>query len=225
MKANQRRQSVLRDRRGFLTIDFLFAITMAAALIMIMFAFSTTLSMLEIAQYIAFSTARAHAPAHLNQEKQVQLATDRFEAYQDPNRFPALAPLLKNGWFTLEPKSLEIRGGGKATAGSGEATFNEEYGYQQNAMPMTGVRFRFEAKILKMNLPFLGRVTSEEDFGTFITGFLIREPTTEECKKQMRPEARFKAILDQDSRFNAIYSGGVPSSKKTAYFEMEDTGC
>lgn len=217
-------KNLLRDRRGFLTVDFLFALTMAAGLIMMMFAFTTTLTVLEVAQYIAFSTARAHAPAHLTQDKQVNLAEQKFESFQDPQRFPALAPLLKNGWFEIEAKSLDIRGGGTATAGSGEKTFNGQYGYQENAMPQTGIRFRIRAKILKMNLPFLGRLTNDEDFATYVTGFLIREPTTEECRKQLKYTARFQEIMNQDSRFRGIYSS-VPNSKKDAYFEMEDSGC
>ena len=210
-----------RDQRGFLVVDFLFAITLAAVMIMIMFAFSTTLTMIEVAQYIAYSTSRAHAPAHKTQDKQTELANEKFRSFRDPARFPALAPLLLNGWFEVDEKSLEIRGGGKGT----DNDFNEEYGYYENAMPQTGVRFKMNAKILKMNLPLMGRITSDNDFAVFLTGLLIRDPTTEECRSQLKPEARFKAMLDQDGRFRQIYSGGVPSSKQTAYFEMEDTGC
>lgn len=215
-----------RNQQGFLVVDFLFAITMAAVLIMMMFAFSTTLTMMEITQYIAFSTSRAHMAAHKNQERQVALGTEKFNSFTDPHRFPALAPLLLNGWFEIDKESLEIRGGGtEAVAGSGERTFNEEYGYQTDAMPQTGVRFRMRSKILKMNLPLMGRVTEDDDFGANFTAFLIREPTDKECREHMQADKRFKAILDQDSRFNQIYSGGVPASKRTAYFPMEDTGC
>lgn len=216
----------LNSERGFITVDFLFAMTMAAVMIMMMFVFSTTLTVIEISQYIAFATARAHAPAHKDQETQVRLARQKFESYQDSKRFPALAPLLKNGWFNIETRTLEIRGGGVPVPGAGGDTdFNDQYGYRKEAMPQTGIRFKLQADILKMNLPFLGRITEDSDFSTYVTGFLIREPTTEECRKQIEREGRFEAILDQDSRFRQIYHGGVPKSTQTAYFALEDNGC
>lgn len=219
--------NALKDRRGFLSVDFLFAMTIAAVLLMMTFAFTTTLSMIEIAQYIAFSTARAHAAGHVNQEKQAQIARKKFESYQDDKLYPALAPLLKNGWFELDPKTLDIRGGGHPVSGSSGQTFDEDYGFDEGAKSVSqiGIRFRMQAKILKMNLPFLGSLTEEDDFGTNVTGLLLREPTAEECRKQFEKEQRFNAILDQDSRFRGIYQGGTPGSKQNEYVPMEDNGC
>lgn len=221
-------KNVLRDRRGFLTVDFLFAITLAAAMIMIMFAFTTTLTVFEVAQYIAFSTSRAHSAAHKSQDKQITLGEQKFDSFSDPQRFPALAPLLKNGWFEIEAKSLEIRGGGAGNYGTSDKNFNEIYGYHENSMPETGIRFKLHAKILKLNLPLLGRVTNDEDFSTYVTGLLIREPTTEECMGQMGAEQRFKELKRQDSRFNGLWSNQKPQpvpSNTNAYFPMEDQGC
>lgn len=217
----------LKDRRGFLSVDFLFAMTIAAVLLMMSFAFTTTLSMIEIAQYIAFSTARAHAAGHETQEKQALIARKKFEAYQDDKLFPALAPLLKNGWFALDPKTLDIRGGGHPTSGSTGETFDEDYGFDQGsrAVSQIGVRFRMQAKILKMNIPFLGTLSEDDDFGTYVTGLLLREPTSEECRRLFEQNQRFNAILDQDSRFRGIYQGGTPGSKQGAYMPMEDNGC
>lgn len=215
----------IRNQRGFLSVDFLFAMTMAAVLCMIMFALTTTLSMIEIAQYVAFATARAHAAAHLDQDKQITQAQQKFESYIDDKRFPALAPLFQNGWFSIIPKSLDVRGGGHPTSGSSEASFNDSYGFQQNAMPQTGVRFRFQAKILKMNLPLLGSISDDDDFGTYVTGMLLREPTSKECKAQFEPGARFRTMLDQDGRFRGLYQGGVPKAQQNAYFGLEDNGC
>lgn len=212
----------LRSEAGFLTVDFLFAMTMAAVLVIMMFAFTTTLTILEIAQYIGYSTARAHMAGHKNQQRQEQLATQKFESFQDPTRYPALAPLLTNGWFEIDLKSLEIRGGGKNSV---DGSFNEQYGYEENAMPQLGIRFRLQASLLKMNLPLMGQVTEDSDFGTYVTGLLIREPTVDECRSQLKKSARFDTMLNQDSRFKSLYGGAVVGVKQGTYFEMEDTGC
>ncbi|MBX2987979.1 MAG: hypothetical protein KF802_08775 [Bdellovibrionaceae bacterium] len=212
----------LKDNRGILSVDFLFAMTMAAVLCMMMFAFTTTLAMIEITQYVAFSTARAHAAAHEDQDRQMALGQAKFNSFNNSKLFPALSPLLGNGWFEIDPKSLDIRGGGR-----GGATFDEDYGQgAQDALPHEGVRFRFHAKILKMNLPFMGAITDEEDFGTWVTGFIFREPSAEECRKTMEVGIRYQAIkkLDRMNRFERAVS--IPYSKgDQAYFPMEDNGC
>jgi hypothetical protein len=213
----------IKNQKGVLTIDFMFALVMAAVLVIVMFAFSMSLTMLEIAQYIAFSTARAHASAHLDQEKQTLMARQKFRTFLDDRKFPALAPLLKNNWFEISERSLEIRGGG--TTGANEATFNEIYAYRQDTVPQTGVRFKFQAKILKIKIPFVGAITEDSDFTTYVTGFLIREPTSKECKTQFELNTRFKAILDQDSRFRSIYQGAMPKAQQSQYFGLEDNGC
>lgn len=215
----QNRKSVLRNNRGILTIDFLIAMTLAFGLVIMMFAFATSLTMIEVAQYMAYSAARAHSAAHLTQEKQVQMGKQKFESYLDKKKFAGLAPLLRNGWFDVNAKTLEIRGGGKSGMGSGDTTFNSDYGYRQNALPQMGVRFKFQAKLLQLKLPLVGAIDGDDEFGTFITGLMLREPSTEECKNQMQMEQRFKAIKALDGRFstNAVVD--------TAYFPMEDNGC
>lgn len=209
-----------------LSVDFLFAMTMAAVLCMMTFAFATTLSMIEIAQYVAFSTSRAHAAAHEDQQRQVALAEGKFNSFTKAGVFPALSPLLSNDWFELDPTSLDIRGGGQGMAGGGSSTFNEEYGFEENSIPQTGIRFRFRAKILKMNVPLLGALSEEDDFGTWVTGLLIREPTSEECRKSFETNIRFTALkkLDRHNRFQRAIS--IPGARADqAYFPMEDNGC
>lgn len=212
----------LRNQRGLLTVDFLVAMVLAFGLIVLTFAFATTLTVIEIGQYIAFATARAHAPGHLTQEKQIQLARQKFESYLDPKTFPNLAPILRNGWFEVDAKTLDIRGGGKSSTGA-DATFNEDYGYTQDMLPQIGIRYRLQANILKLNIPFAGNIRQDDDFGTFITGLLLREPTSEECRQQMQADQRFRAILDLDQRFRRIDPANPVVDN--AYFAMEDNGC
>lgn len=215
----------LRDQRGILSVDFLFAMTMAAVLCMMMFAFTTTLSMIEIAQYIAFSTSRAHAAGHHDQQRQQELGQAKFDSFTNQGSYPALSPLLLNNWFEIDSRSFEIRGGGQSSGGSA-LTFGDLYPENDFSIPQTGVRFRFRAKILKMNLPFLGALAEEDDFGTWVTGFLIREPTSEECRASMETNIRYSAIkkLDAMNRFQQAVS--IPNSRgDSAYFPLEDNGC
>lgn len=220
----------LKNQRGMLSVDFLFAITIAAGMIMMLFAFTVTLSMLEIGQYIAFSTARSYSVAHQDQNRQTAIARSKFESFTKSANFPKLSPLLSNGWFEIDQKSLDIRGGGQGSAGSGGLTFNEEYGYEGNGLPQEGIRFKLKAKILKMNIPFMGSIDNDDDFGTYITGFIFREPTADECNKSMAVNIRYSAIkaLDSSNRFSRAISnvqayGGHPGDRD--YFPLEDNGC
>lgn len=199
---------------------------MAAILCMMTFAFATTLSMIEIAQYVAFSTSRAHIAAHENQQRQTALAEGKFNSFTKAGVFPALSPLLLNDWFEIDPTSLDIRGGGQGFGGASSSTFNEEYGFESDSIPQTGVRFRFRAKILKMNVPLLGALSEEDDFGTWVTGLLIREPTSEECRKTFETNIRFTAIkkLDRHNRFQRAVSIQDANADQS-YFPMEDNGC
>lgn len=212
-------------QRGVIAVDFLFAMVLAAVLCMMMFAFATTLSMIEVAQYVAFSTSRAHAAGHETQSRQIELGRAKFASFTKTSSFPAIAPLLTNDWFEMDPSSLDIRGGGQESGGS-QLTFDGEYGSDDIGLPKTGVRFRFRAKVLKMNLPLLGILSEDDDFGTWVTGFMIRESTSEECRSTMEENIRYSAIrrLDQGNRFERAVS--TPSAGKTGdYFPMEDNGC
>ena len=222
------KQRSRRNQGGFLTVDFLFAITMAAGLCMLMFAFATTLSMLEISQYIAFSTARAGIAGHLDEDHQIAAAQAKFASFADPGQFPSLAPLLKNGWFQVDAKSLDIRLGG--TGGTNGTDFNSDYGYETNALPQQGVRFRFHAPIMEIHLPFLGSIEDADSFGANITGLLFREPTQSECQGSMVTNVRWTAIkaLDSSNRFQKALTTvmsyqGHPSDND--YFGFEDNGC
>lgn len=220
---------LLRNNRGILTVDFLFAMAVSGVMCVLMFAFSSTLALIEISQYIAFSTARVQAAGHLTQAKQFNQARDKFASFIDPKAYPGLAPLLLNGWFEVDQKSVQIRGGGSASTASGSGDFSQEYGYENNSLPQIGVRFIFKAPVLKFNIPLVGKVGEENDFGTYITGMIFREPSSEECSSQMTEDIRFKAVQGLDGRYQSIYSSGMYGGRHTpkadSYFAMEDNGC
>lgn len=214
MRRQRQAIKIIQNSRGMLSAEFLFALTLSAGLCIVLFALNFTLSMAEVSQYIAFSSARAHAAGHLNQEKQTQLGKEKFESLINN---PVLKPLLnrgEGGWFQLS--GFEIRGGGAS-----ESSFAEDYTYEEGRVPQVGVRFKFVPKVLNIKIAFLGSTSeSGEDFAANITGLLIREPTQQECWDQVK--VRYSTILNLDTlgRYKTLGNSGA-----NAYVPMEDNGC
>lgn len=203
----------LQNNRGMLTAEFIFSLVLCAGLCIVLFSLNFTLSMAEVAQYIAFSSARAHAAGHLDSEKQEQLAREKFN---DLINNPVLKPIFnasEGGFFKLT--DLDVRGGGP----SGRSF--TDYKTTENRMPQVGVRFNFNARILNMKVPFLGSTSEDADagFNAKVTGLLIREPTQKECK-ELQIRQRYSAILDLDPRYKVLGASGV-----NKYQLMEDNGC
>ncbi len=215
MEQSKRAFRPLQNSRGMITAEFIFALVLSAGLCIVLFALNFTLSMAEVAQYVAFSSARAHAAGHVDQDKQEQLAKEKYKALLNT---PALKNLFNNGsegWFILSAE-LDVRGGG-ATGRS----FSEYPNQVADRVPQVGVRFDFQPRILNLKLPFLGSTSEDPDsgFSTKITGLLIREPTQKECW-DLQVRQRYKAILDLESRYRILGASG-----ENKYAPMEDNGC
>lgn len=207
--------SHLSNNHGMISTEFIFSIILCVGLCVVLFSLTFTFSMAEVAQYIAFSTARAHAAAHVDQEKQEELARNKFNELTNSR---VLKPLFNNpdgGWFKLG--ALNIRGGGASrNFGDIYPTNVDPSGTQRT--PQVGVRFSFQPKILNFKVPFLGSTAEDEDQGysAQISGLLIREPTQKECNEQIK--ARYDSILDLDPRYKQY-------SNANKYMPLEDNGC
>lgn len=209
----------VQNSRGMISAEFLFSLVLCAGLCIVLFSLNFTLSMAEVAQYIAYSAARAHAAGHVDQDKQIELGRIKFDQLKNNS---ILKPLFNNpdgGWFQLG--NIEIKGGGT------QDTFEGDYPSIVDASgikraPHVGVRFKFTARLLDLKIPFLGNTTDDSGNGGFsanITAFLIREPTQSECwDLQVKP--RYSAILDLDSRYKLLGASG-----ENKYVPMEDNGC
>lgn len=211
---NRNPATMLRNSKGFLSADFLFSIVIASCLCAVFFSLSFTLSMVEVGQYIAFSVTRAHSAGHKTQEDQENAAKAKFKSLQTNKVF---APLFSNGWFEIG--NLDIRGGGE-----NGRDFTDRYPSEDNAyrgVPQTGIRLDFFAKILDIKVPLLGPTDPEgKGFKAFLTGLMIREPSSQECQDQIKSQ-RFQAIMNLDKRFEGIAG---PGSQRD-YVPMEDNGC
>lgn len=197
-----------KNQGGFIATEFIFALIISAGVSIVFFAMNFTMSMVEISQYIAFSTARAFAAGDLSISDQESNGRTKFNSLINN---PALKPLLNKpdgGWFKLT--DLELRGGI-------DTNFDGEYG--DNSIPQTGVRFNFTPKLLNLRIALLGRTSLDgEDYGAKITGLLMREPTWNECFNGY-VTTRYEHILNLDQRFKEL------GNKPNEYVPLEDNGC
>lgn len=209
--------SLIKNSRGMITAEFIFAMVICAGICIVLFSLNFTLAMAEVAQYIAFSTARAHSASQIDQNKQIEIARQKYTALLNQ---PAIAVVFNKpageGWIELSrPNEIEIMGGGRMDAG-----FNE-YPYQEDRVPQVGVRLKFRPRILNMRIAFLGSTAEDPDAGfeANINALLIREPSVEECwNQQLQP--RYDAILNLDPRYRIL-----GDARKNEYTAMEDNGC
>ncbi|MCJ8275281.1 MAG: hypothetical protein MJK18_00430, partial [Bdellovibrionales bacterium] len=88
----------IKNEKGILTIDFLFAFMMVFGFTSLLYSFAFTLSVVEVVQYISFATARNYALAHSSETEQRARAEQKFaELSQDPT----ITPFITSGWFTI----------------------------------------------------------------------------------------------------------------------------
>lgn len=212
----------IKNNQGFLAADFLFAITISAGLMAVLFAITYTLCVTEVVQYMAFSVARAQSASHVSPAAQEDAGRRK---YQKLIGEPRLQSLFASGWFSVpKPNQIEIAQGDAPPSNGRNLTSDYSQGGDTTgdmAIPFHGVRIRFAANMLNFNVPFIGKTSSEdaEDgaFSAMITGFLIREPSQLECQNFMMD--RGKAILALDPRFQNSGSNG----QVTTF--TEDNGC
>lgn len=205
----------INNSRGMISAEFIFALTLCAGVCMVFFALTFTLSMAEVAQYITYSTARAHAAGHIDADRQNLMGLDK---YQELLNRPVLRDLFanKNGksWFSLSAKPT-------IKSGIDGAEFTDEYSIPTGEVPLTGARVEFKPALLNMRIAFIGSTAEDPDAGfqAYLTSFMIREPSQVECQTQIK--ARGQAILNLSKSYTLL--GG--SSAASKYIPMEDNGC
>lgn len=210
-----RKSNPLSSNEGFITGEFIFALTLSAGFCLLLFALTFTLGMIEVSQYVAFSMARSHMAAHIDPQQQELQAMKKYKQLVNGK---TLKPLFSEdgvNWFSLT--NPEIRGG---SGGGRQSTFDADYAADSTRLSHTGVRLTFQSRVLNFRIPFIGKTALDEDegFSTKITAFLFREPTMKECTSQV--SERYNLILKLDRRFNEL-AGKSPEK----YIPMEDNGC
>ena len=206
----------MRNQKGFITIDFLFAFVLVMSFSTLLFALTMTLSVVEVTQYVTFAAARSYMPSNINAQQQEIRARIK---YQQLTESPVLKPLYAGNWFAIT-KDPEV----------GDITALKFPQYRQPGPEdpnlFWGVGTTFTAKILDFQVPFFGATNPEGDgsgsgFQTYIASYLGRDPTTAECYN-FNVE-RWRAIR------NLPASGGAApystSTQDQGYFLVTDNGC
>jgi len=196
----------MRNQNGFLTVDFIFAIVLIFGMTALLFAFSLTLTVASITQYVTFASARNYVAGHLDKDHQQQRAIAKYNQLVND---PVFKPLFKNGWFTLsdQPQVGDITQVIQAYAPAAD-----------DPNLFWGVGTDFTAKILDFKIPFFGATNPDgngaNDFTTFMGSYLGREVTVTEC-------------LDFNSkRWTAIINlGHSYATAQGTYVPITDDGC
>lgn len=222
MKVAEKRQSLIRNSQGMISADFLFSLVLCVGISIVFFAMSFTLAMSEVVQYIAFSTARAHAAAHVDADKQLEMGNNKFKALVNLPVFKSLFATPNGAWFLVGTTQLGAAGAPDIRNGLSGSDFAEPYGITADnvALPYTGVQVTFSPRILNIKIPFLGNTASDTEagFSAKLNALIFREPSQSECWSQMK--ARYDAFV----QLNSGYTMGNGSTSKN-YYPMEDNGC
>lgn len=201
--------------KGFLTVEFTMALLISVAFSVMFFVLAFTLSTAFVAQYIAYSVGRLYSGGHVSVAEQESLARKKFSKLIAT---PGMGKLFSQGWFSLGYDSPAFRSGV-----NGEV-FPDYIGSTDGTkLITTGVRLVFGTKLLNLKLGPLGSTNpNDEPLTAKVTGFMLRNPTQDECQKFFEVGSRHRALIELDGRFgdNDKQAGSNPK-----YFPMEDNGC
>ena len=194
---------ILRNQRGVLTMDVVFAFALVAGTMLITLALALTLTAIEVAQYIAFSTSRAYYSANATPQAQEAQAQAKYDELIAKKPFQAL---FQSRWF-----ELKFSGAGDFRGSFDSAIAGKTYN------PLWGTEVQISVKILGFNVPFFGKTsTSDQGLKTAVNSFLGREPSTEEC-------LRFNA--ERWKKLKDLVGTGANPLPDTGYFIIADNGC
>ena len=193
-----------KKQSGILSLDFVFSVAIMFSISMVFALMALTLMMSSVAQYIAFTTSRAHLSGHNGIINQYEAADAKFN-----NIVGKLSPLFKvsdEGWFKVE------KIGPIGPADFDPPTSQKKYGYM----------IKYTSIILKnAKLPILGNPSDGAQSDTFGSGYLkaymYREPSSQECMQFN--QTRWKKIF---SRFPDL---GTLTDDSDPHGASADNGC
>jgi len=224
-----------------MTAEFLFAFTMVIGSGILIFALTFALTTVEIAQYIVWSSARAHAVGNKDTDSSVKAAETKY------SNLTAAFPLLTgNGsdspWFkmpAITEKNKFFVGDisdmiKKKDSAIDKANAAENGGEVRH--PWIGVESSIELKLLSgLNIPFLGKITkTPEEFDFPIRGILFRHPSMQECQDFFQNNSSptsnkfsqgVKVMPEENNSMQSTKWKDLSSDADGAYSANEDNGC
>ena len=187
----------LKNQKGVLAFDFLFGFMFMASFFMLIVILSFTLSAVEVLQYIAFATSRSYVASDVSEGKQKKAARDKYEYLINGGIFK-----MKPEWFNLPDKDdNKLISNNKKVGDRGIGTYIE-----------------FNAKILSVDLPFLGDTTSG-NFISSVNSYIGREPPMNKCQEFVRNRPDLIMEMDNGDMYKA-YQSEMQSSAP-----IWDNGC
>jgi hypothetical protein len=204
---------MIRDQRGQLTVDFIFAIVLVIGFTAMLFVISFSLTVASITQYITFAAARNYVVAHLDEPTQIARGQAKYQELISNKTFK---PLYAAGWFKVSKQAF-VGDQTTQTPGYDQAT--------QGVNEFWGVSTTFVATILDFHIPFFGSSNPDGNgdgsgFTTMIGSYLGREPSADECLKFTAQ--RWTAIRNLSVQAGTAYSQGTSTQ---GYFPIADDGC
>lgn len=182
MKKNISPFSPLKNQRGLIIADFLFAFVMVIGIAIFIFAMTFSLATIEIAQYIAWSTARNYAAANITKEIAEENARNKFKNLTA--HFPLLSGVgSDSAWFQMSEDHLVI-GDNLADGADSELSLSGDDRNNDFRQPWTGARMKIRLSLFAgLQVPFLGKVSEDPTLFEFpVRAFIIRHPSREECQ-------------------------------------------
>lgn len=189
----------MTNQSGALTLDFIFALVLVLSMTMLLGVFSFSLSVIEGVQYLTFSSSRAYFAGHINPEEQKKAAEAKFAELSATGSYKKL---LRKDWFNVTIDKVGDSG--------------QTYGRSDDRDVYEGVRTKIVVGLLELQIPFFGSTKGDTPFETYLTSFLGRESTTQECMDVVK--ARFEQIL----KLGAYQGSNI---KAQEYAAFDDNGC
>lgn len=190
---------MVNNQAGGLTLDFIFALVLVLSMTMLLGVFSFTLSVVEGIQYLTYSSSRAYFAGDLSEAAQKSAAQKKFDELSQTGSYKKL---LKKDWFNVTVDKI----------GDSQDTYDSN----DKRDIFQGVRVKLVVGLLDLNIPFFGSTKGDTPYETYLTSFLGRESTTEECLQMV--DKRYLEILKLDT-----YQAG--SINPRSYVPFADNGC
>lgn len=180
---------IVKGQSGIITLDFAFAIVIAFSFTSIFMVTAFTLAMVEVGQYVTYSTSRAYNGAHESPQLQRDLAIAK---YTELTKSGFIKGLLDSKWIELGPPDLrDFAADGTYSDPGADEIF-------------VGARIRFKSNVLNIRLPFLGGTADRTNTGVaYLNSFLMREVSTQECREQFNA-LRYEKIKQLNEKYQSL---------------------
>lgn len=200
----------MNNEKGFLSLDFIFALVIVVGFSVVLFAITFTLSIVEITQYISFSSARSYYAAHFTANDQIQMGTKKFQELMEQ---PAIKPLFRQGgWFELQTPDGPVGDYNRIYTAKGVQSTSAGFSF-------FGSRLKLIANIMDLRFPIIGATSDQPGaFSANVATYISREPTEQECRENFEQQ-RYLQILSLSN----VYQ--VPGNDGKGFAVIMDNGC